>query len=238
MEESAKKPSVSTVYKIFPLTLAIFLIIFAYAFVRYNLLKAVDLQYVPMYVTNKVLALSAVVFIAMSYVLGPLRVFDKKLFTSKLVYRRCLGQIGYGCAVIHTMISMMLLTPYYYPGLYAAGRFTFFGQLHLLSGVLSMVIFTIVAVSSLPGIMQSIQSDLWHRIQRSGYIAFAFVLVHVYTLGVGGWADKTTWPGGLLPISLIAFNIILFVMLVKIASLIASGRISENSASEVKTDTI
>lgn len=211
--------------RIFFVSLAIVLVIFVYAFVRYNLLKAVDLQYIPMYVTNKVLAFASVVFIGISYVLGPLHVFDKKLFETKLAFRRSFGLIGYGCAAIHTMISMMLLTPYYYPGLYAAGRFTLFGQLHLLSGILSIAIFTLVAVSSLPGIVQSMTGGLWHQIQRTGYIAFIFVLLHVYTVGVRGWADVTTWPSGLPPISLIAFNIVLFVLLVKIASLILSSRL-------------
>lgn len=198
--------------RITPFALLIFLVIFAYAIIRYNVLKGVDPEYIPLYILNKVLALSSVVYIGISYLLGPIG--------AKRELRRPFGLLGFACASVHSLISLILLTPYYYPSLYMGGKFTFYANLHLLFGVLATILFAAVAASSIPNIMQTTDSTRWRSIQRWGYIALIFVLLHVYTVGVNSWKDYTIWPGGLAPISLIAFTIIMFVLTMKIVSLI------------------
>lgn len=200
-------------------TLSIFGLISVYTIVRYVVFKGVDAEFIPLYLFNKVLALASVVFIAISYLLGPLHAFDPQMFETKLSLRRPFGLLGFACASIHSLISIILLTPYYYPALYMGGHFTLYASLHLLFGILAMLVFAIVAISSIPNVMQTTKAAEWRSIQRLGYLAYIFVLVHVYTVGVNSWKDYTVWPGGLVPISLIAFNIIVFGLLIKITSI-------------------
>lgn len=206
--------------RIAPFSLTIFFSITAYAIVRYNVFKGVDIEFIPLYILNKILALSSVVFIGISYLLGPVARFADHAFETKLSLRRPLGLLGFACAGIHSALSLVLLSPYYYPSLFMGGRFTFFASLHILSGILAGALFTIVAISSIPNVMQTTDSSRWHSVQRIGYIAYMFVLMHVYTVGVNSWKDVSIWPGAMAPISLIAFNIIMVVLLVKMASVL------------------
>lgn len=204
--------------RVIPIIVSILAISYAYAIIRYHIFKGIDWQFLPLYTTNKAIALSSVLFICLSYLLGPLGRFDQSM-GRLLPLRKPLGLTGFTLAVAHSVISLTLLDPYYYPSLYVSGRFNLFSQLHLLSGVLGIVLFSLVAVSSIPSVMQTMESTRWRAVQRIGYWGLFTILIHIYTVGVRGWIDPTTWPGGLFPISLIAFICIMFVFTVKVFSL-------------------
>lgn len=200
-------------------SLIIFLVIFAYTVIRYNVVMGVSWDHLPLYVSNKAIALGSVVFIAISYLLGTLNQLFSGTFSDKLSLRKHFGLLGFTLAWIHSLISLIILRPDYYRSFFLGDSLNLTGELTLLFGVLAMIIFSIVAITSLPSVFKNMEYNRWKSIQSKGYLAFLLVMLHVFTMGYSGWLKSEGWPGGLVPISLIAFIIIFNVLLAKILSL-------------------
>lgn len=201
------------------LSLIILLLIFAYSIIRYNVVLGISWDHLPLYVSNKAIALGSVVFIAISYLLGTLNQLLSGKFSNKLSLRMHFGLLGFTLAWIHSLISLIILRPEYYRSFFLGNSLNLTGELTLLFGVLSVFTFSIVAITSLPSVFKSMGYRRWKSVQSKGYLAFFLVMLHVFTMGYSGWLKSEEWPGGLVPISLIAFIIIFNVLLAKILSL-------------------
>src|SRR3989338_4741936 len=195
-----------------------------YAFVRYNIFKGVPLANFPLYVMNKSVALAAVGLIALSFLMRAMSLAWPKVFGPKLYLRKWFGLFGFGFAAIHAMMSLLLFNASNYPKFFVKGQLSLVGELSMLFGILAFFVFSIVALTSLPAIAKAMKPQDWQNVQRTGYIAFFLVLLHVFVMGFEGWLTPDKWPGGLLPISLIAFIIIVFVLLVRLGLMLFAGK--------------
>ncbi len=208
--------------------LAVFAVAMAYAVVRYNVFKGVDLGHIPLYISNKALALSSVVFIGLSYALGPLCRFWPKTFVPKLYLKKYFGLIGFGSAAAHGLISLLLFNPAYYPKFFAeAGKLTMEGEFSMLFGIIALFIFAIDAITSIPSIAKAMDFKQWLYVQHLGYFAFLLVLLHVGFMGFKGWFKPQDWPGGLYPITLIAAVVIGLVILLRIVVALAPNKVEK-----------
>src|SRR3989344_2536001 len=86
----------------------------AYAIVRYNVVRDIPYSNLPLYIYNKAIALAATLLIGISYIMGPLARFWPS-FRRHLHLRKHLGVTGFGVAALHAIISLVILTPAYYP---------------------------------------------------------------------------------------------------------------------------
>jgi len=198
----------------------LFALALIYSVFRYNIVKGVSWIDLPLYVNNKAVALGAVIFIAIAIVLGPICIWWPKKATKLYPFRKTFGLLGFGFAVVHSFISLLIFNPHYYPKFFDVGRsLNLVGELSMLFGVLGLFVFSIVAITSLPSIKNSVSYEKWKTAQRLGYIAFVFVLLHVFVMGFQGWLTPGHWPGGLVPVSLIAFSVILVALLIRIISI-------------------
>lgn len=205
---------------VFIISFIIFLFIFTYAIIRYNVFKGVAIEHIPLFISNKAIAVTAVVLIGLSYIMGPLARFWPTVFVPKLKFRKYFGLGGFGLAAIHSIISLLLFSPSYYPKFFSDGKLNLTGELSIVFGIIALFIFSIVAITSLPSFEQSMDRKKWLFIQRLGYVAFFLVLLHVFTMGFEGWLKPANFPGGLLPMSLIAFIIIALVLLMRLIVII------------------
>lgn len=181
---------------------------FAYAIVRYHIFKGVAWAEFPLYISNKAIALASVMFIALSYTLGSLAFFWPHLFERTLPARKFFGLFGFALAATHALISLLIFTPLYYPKFFeATGKLNLSGELSLLFGIISLILFSIVAVTSIPSIGKSLGREQWLFFQHIGYWGMLAIAGHVFVMGFSGWLNVSGWPGGLPPISLIAFTI-------------------------------
>ena len=200
-------------------SIILFSIVLAYVILRYNIIKGVPWQDFPLYILNKALALGAVVFISISFILGSFAKFWQNKFLKYIKLRKYFGLLGFGLASMHILISLLIFSPAYYPKFFTdAEKLNLTGELSLVFGIISFFLFLIETISSIPSINNSIKPEKWHTIQRLGYTAFFFVLLHVIVMGLEGWLNPSIWPGKLLPISLIAFIIILLTIILRIIS--------------------
>jgi len=188
----------------------------AYAVVRYNVVRHVPLNNLPLYISNKALALAATLLIGLSFVLGPLARFFPKLIPH-LYLRKRLGVSGFWVAAIHAVISLAILTPAYYPRLFEkSGKMTWQGETFLLFGILAFLVFGAISLASLPPVEEKMEAKQWKSVQRLGYLAYGFVLLHVGLLGYRGWSSANNYKYGMASITLIAAIFIVFVLLMRV----------------------
>lgn len=198
------------------ISLIVFIATMLYAIVRYNVVRSVPIDNIPLYIFNKAVALSATILIGLSYLLGPLARFWPHQFTQHLYLRKHLGVFGFGIAALHAVISLILLTPAYYPRFFNAdGKLTFIGESSMLFGVLAFVIFASITVTSLPSVEKNMDQSKWKFIQRLGYLAYVFVLAHVALMGFRGWFRPDSWQYGMASISLVSALFIIFVLIMR-----------------------
>lgn len=214
--------------KSFFISLIIFLAIFAYAIIRNNVIKGTPWVELPLFISNKAISLSAVVFIALSYALGSCARFWPKMFVPALGLRKFFGLLGFSLAALHGLMSFLIFSPARYPKFFlASGKLNLVGELSMLFGVLAFFIFALVALASVSAIAQSMEHQRWLRVQRLGYFGLILVFFHVFTMGFESWLKPAGWPGGLLPISLVTAIVIAFALLLKIAALIFPKKTGE-----------
>ena len=203
----------------------VFIVSFIYAFIRYNILRDVPLEQIPLFITNKVFALSGTILIGLSFLLGPLTRFWPHTFEQKLYLRKPLGVFGFGIAALHSFISLALLSPAYYGKFFLeSGKLNLIGETSLLFGALALFIFSVVSLTSIPAIAAHLTPEQWKSVQRLGYLAYAFVLVHVVVMGFRGWFESASYLYGFISISLISALFIIAVLLFRLAVIVFPKR--------------
>jgi len=187
-----------------------------YSIVRYHVFSGVDWSHLPLFITNKGISLSAVFFIATSYLIGKVIHPYGDDSPKQLILVKFCGLIGFTFASMHTLMSMLLFSPAYYPKFFLeAGRMNLTGELTLVFGVMSLWCLSITAITSLPFMYDAVGVDRWQRGQRMGYLSLALAAAHACVMGISGWLEPGGWHGGLPPVSLVAFIAAMGPILVK-----------------------
>ena len=101
-------------------------------------------------------------------------------------------------------MSLIILSPSYYPKFYHGDMMNFKGELSMLMGVLSLFFFTIPAIATIPFMQEAVGIKKWQKGQSMGYLGLITALLHVVVMGVSTWLNVDTWPGYLPPITMIA----------------------------------
>lgn len=164
-----------------------------YAIVRYNVFGTVSPEQIPIYVANKAISVASLVLLGLS------RVVDEK------PRRKWLGFVGLAGALIHLMMSLLVLQPAYLPRHFQPdGAMRWNAEASILAGILSLVglLWLAYAAATHPLERQSPASSL---VMGLGRIALALVAMHTLLLGYPTWPEVAKWPGGMPPITLLSF---------------------------------
>lgn len=187
------------------LTVFVIVVSYLYAIVRYNIFDGVGWSYLPLFISNKAISFSALIFMALSCCLGALVRFWPKIFSPVLNQRKYFGLLGFGLAVAHSIISVLIFNPEYYAKFFAGnGQLTFAGEMSMFFGVFAFWVFGMMAIVSVPGVEDSIDRKTWRRIHKYGPAGLFLTLLHLVMMGYTSWLDPASWPAGLFPISLVA----------------------------------
>jgi DMSO/TMAO reductase YedYZ heme-binding membrane subunit len=184
--------------------------------VRYHLAGDVEWRHFPLFILNKATSLAAVFFVASSYLIGKIIRWHDHDPALRLVVIKFCGLMGFFLAAVHAFFSLALLSPAYYGKYFDdVGRLNLEGEIAMSVGVIALFFLLAPAITTLPGMPKAIGGWRWKRNQRAGYIALAFVVVHLVALGFKGWLAPQGWNGGMPPISLIAVIAALVPLFVK-----------------------
>jgi DMSO/TMAO reductase YedYZ heme-binding membrane subunit len=203
-----------------PVTVKWFAVVFggslAYAILRYHLAGDVSWEHFPLFIMNKATALAAVIFVASSYLVGPLFRWHNRS-PRKLVIIKFCGLMGLSLAAIHAALAVCILSPAYFGKYFEPdGRLNWIGELGMTVGVAALWALTMPAIATLPMMAKELGGWRWKRGQRMGYLCLLLVVAHMLVLGLRGWLNPAGWPLGLPPISLFAAAVAGVALLVKI----------------------
>ena len=203
-----------------PTTAKWFFVVFgfslAYAVIRYHLAGDVPWRHFPLFILNKATSLAAVILVASSYLIGKVIRWHDHDKALRLVVIKFCGLMGFFLAAVHAFFSLALLSPANYGKYFdEVGRLNLQGEIAMSVGVLALFCLLGPAVTTLPMMPKAIGGVRWKRNQRLGYVALAFVVVHLVFLGVKGWLAPGDWQRGIPPISLVAVVVALVPLLVK-----------------------
>lgn len=165
----------------------------AYAVLRYVVFRGDSVEQLPVYVVNKGVSLSGLIFVAWSRCHGePDR-------------RRFLGRVGLCLIAVHIGLSPIILRPAYFSTFFhPTGLMTWQAELAMLTGVVAALVLGCLFVAT-----QRHESD-GHFPKRSrqpflGRLVLVSTAAHVGFMGYPSWFKPETWPGHLPPITLLSF---------------------------------
>ncbi|MAF14105.1 MAG: hypothetical protein CMI53_04420 [Parcubacteria group bacterium] len=134
-----------------------------------------------LYIANKVFATTALVLMGLSMALSGLCYFWDFVDT-KIIYRKHLGVIGFGYAVLHIIVTLFFL-----PNKFAQPEWIIDHPVSAIVATLALLIFIgMVAISNRHAVVE-LGSKRWRALMRVGYVAFALVIVHFALLKYNGW---------------------------------------------------
>jgi DMSO/TMAO reductase YedYZ heme-binding membrane subunit len=185
------------------LCIAVFTFTASYAIVRYVVVGPVDPAHIPLFVLNKAVAWTALVMLGISLSLGPLARLWPHRYSCRASARKELGALGFLLAFGHAVMSVPILTPAYFPGLFGPkSDFTALAEIALAAGVVALLILVPPVATSLPAVEQAMSPEAWRRTQRWAVWALVAAAAHLI-YGAPAWARPATWYGGLPPITLL-----------------------------------
>ena len=215
MPESLKEEKYLNTLNIRWLT-GVLLFFMLYATLRYIVLKGVDPIHFPLYIFNKVISISGIFFLALSYTFGKigwLRFQDKTIHVQFIKFT---GLIGFSLSAIHVFMSLLIISPAYFPKFYEGDMMNLKGELSMLMGVFSLYFFTIPAITTIPFMQKAVGIKKWQKGQRMGYFGLLTALVHTGVMGFSSWFDIDKWPGYLPPITLIGVTLAFIPLFIKV----------------------
>ena len=127
--------------------------------------------------------------------------------SNKKLQRKIVGLFAFYISLAHFLVSLILLPQKYYVNHYLPdGRLCFDFKMAIISGVVTFAMLVLIYVYfTLPkktGVNPKIFCCM------SGILYFA-MLSHVYFLGRHNWINSGQWYGGLVPITLISFVLLI-----------------------------
>lgn len=183
-------------------TLLVFLFCYAYAAIRYHVGADVPVSE-WLFILNKSLAWTAFTLIGLS-------VLQQHLLDRIKSNRRALGTYGFTLGLMHILITLFHLSPAYYGKLYTENALNFSGWMAITLGAVSAMIYLFPLIGALQNRPNT------DRVFRLGKIGFIFSTFHPAVIGYRGWFEPNAWPLYLPPITLLAFLVGIFLLMMRL----------------------
>jgi hypothetical protein len=161
----------------------------AYAVMRYAGFANVSPIHIPVYLLNKGISMTA----AFSLLMAALGLFRAQREVFDFWRKACMNLV-----FIHVIMSLAVFNKGYFPKWFAGDMMTLTGELTLLMGALGVYcLWRLLTFEMTPHV---------RRIMIAS--ASALVSGHLFVMGYDGWLQVQKWNGGLPPITLISFLLV------------------------------
>jgi len=193
-----------------PVIYIVALFSFIYAIVRYNIAGPVPWKDTVFFISNKAISMSALIILTINFMIKPLENLGVNISDQWLQSRKILGFIGFSMLIIHVFMSFMLFNPSVYKKFFQIDdTLTLFAGVSMLGGVLGFVLLWVYNTNFNPNFRK--ESELHSLISFKSMILFSIIFtgIHLFFMGIDGWLKPQDWHGGLPPISLISFVVLI-----------------------------
>lgn len=181
--------------------ISIFLFTLIYSIIRYNIFNDVPWSQFPLFISNKAISFSALIYLSIFIVLKKngyaLLSIKFRKFAKNLVF-------------IHLTISVILFSQIYYPKYFDGERINFLGQISLFSGIVSLGFF-----NSINRFKNRFGNSVEILNKFGSELLLIFISIHLIASGFEGWITPQQWPGYLPPITLLSFLVAVFPFFIK-----------------------
>ena len=167
-----------------------FLVSLAYAIIRYCYCGDVSVHDIPLFITNKAIAVTGLVLFGIA-----------GLIRSKQD-RRDLGLLAAGCIFLHIIATLILFSQNYFEKLSDSitHRLHWYAQVSMLASIMASLCLLIL--------MRTSDSRKGAQISKSlipglGTLVLILTLLHLTFMGWQGWLNVTSWHGSLPPLTLL-----------------------------------
>jgi hypothetical protein len=181
-----------------------------YSIIRYHYFKELNVSFY-LVVFNKGISLGSILLISFSFIVGPLAKNYPIAFKKFTLGKRLYGIWGFGLAFLHSLISLLILEPKYLNQFFVLDELNIVGDFILITGSVSLVLIGAAFITSFPRVFK-FKSSFFTMTQNAGFIGLIFGGIHVIPIGINGWTQPNSWPGYLIPITLISFTVVLFTI--------------------------
>jgi hypothetical protein len=170
--------------------LTAFFVTTVYAVVRYAGFGNVPLIHVPVYIMNKSISMTAVEALFMA-ALGNMRSENETVrfwtsVCSQLVF-------------VHILLSLGILSKGYFTSFFNGDKMSLTGEIVLLTGALAAYCFWRLQATE---VKRAIRRTLT-------ILACTLAAIHLLAMGFAGWLQVQKWNGGLPPITLLSFILVI-----------------------------
>jgi len=186
-----------------------------YAITFYHFFKGVPFQQFFPDILNKGLSLAAILLISLSLSVGPLSCQFPDKFNNLQLGKRLFGLWGFVFAFLHSLVSIYFYKPDHYPKFFSLEHLNFIGKFVLYFGVVSLILLSIAFMVSFPKIL-NVRPIIFQRSKFIGFVGLIIGGAHVIPIGAQGWFHPYSWPGYLIPITLISFMAVLITIICRI----------------------
>ncbi|RAJ09959.1 hypothetical protein [Arenibacter echinorum] len=204
MEEGVQRKYLKTIWTVLIISLG-------YAVLRYNVVGTVEWKDLPIFILNKGVSLAAIVLLTFSFTIRPLLNLGIPAFYFGLEGRKILGISGLLLTIFHVGLSFLIFNPQYYPKFFDSDNsLSVIGNFSLLAGMAS---FMILGLYHWCFRNRSKNKEMLINIitSKEFLLGLLFILgIHLVFMGYSTWSSPSKWQGGLPPISLISFVVVLF----------------------------
>lgn len=189
---------------------------FVYAFARYIWLGPVSIHQLPLYLLNKVFAISGVVVIGATIFISQVK--KKKKVYNKIAKKQniLLGLSGLALIMLHFFISLILFSKEYFPNFYQKNKLNISGELSLLFANIAFILLIIAGIISFIKVFSKVKFTIKNSYLQLIKVALVFTSFHLLFMGITSWFDFSSWNGGLPPMTLLAFLFILIVLVFRL----------------------
>lgn len=132
--------------------------------------------------TNAVIAFASMLILTLSFALGPVSRLPR--LKRARIYRKHFGLIGFTLAALHTLLAAWAVID-------QAGPIAFSDATSLVFAAVAFMLFALLAMTSTKSWVRVLGYANWKVLQRTGYIALVFMLIHVVLLGQGVYWTRT-----------------------------------------------
>jgi len=163
------------------------------------------------------LSLTGFILLGINYSIGPLGNIGAGIDKQWLSIRPALGVSSFLLIFTHLFLSLILLNPANYQKFFMEnGSFTINAGLSMLAGVIAFIILWIYTISFQTFLREDKGFIKFITSRKVILMAMAFTAAHIFFMGYQGWMTPQNWPGGLPPITLIAFVIFIITYIVNL----------------------